>query len=186
MEEKPLRFIVLEYLKNHDATSVQIDIKTHFLNKLTTYEDKLKFQNCIEHLDHNGFIKTNGGYYNLTTTFEGKYKELDEVIIKAMITPDGEQYLRDNEDKNKSSYDLTNANNIIIAHSHSSVDNTILANKSPMSNPTVSDKAIHKTKSSSSIWTTIIAGVIVLVIGILITVLLRGCGVNAQNIIIHK
>jgi len=91
--ENALRLQILEYLNEKESFVYQIDIKTPFLTILNSDAEKVKFQNCVEWLENHKFINTNGGHYYLNQKSAGERHDLNTIVIKAQLTPEGEKYL---------------------------------------------------------------------------------------------
>lgn len=130
---KPIRNQILEYLRDNEGSEKFLDIKTPFIN-LIENGGRMKFKNAVRSLRKDDLIRvgTSSNYAELTVKIAGVNKPLKDIIIRCRITPNGENYIKEEI----TPFNLTGAIGTIIGdgnfQSLSEVrDNTIRVNNAP-------------------------------------------------------
>ncbi|WP_448702757.1 hypothetical protein ACFGVR_10425 [Mucilaginibacter sp. AW1-3] len=89
---RAFRIGVLNFLREHNATTAVIDIKTPFLNELDTTDKRKAFKQALDTLANEKLIVVNGSYDFLNWKLINGLYPIDDKIIEAKITPQGLTY----------------------------------------------------------------------------------------------
>jgi len=86
------RVSILNFLREHNAATAVIDVKTPFLTELDTIEKRKAFKQALDTLTNEKLIVVNGSYDFLNWKLINGLYPIDDKIIEAKITPKGVAY----------------------------------------------------------------------------------------------
>ncbi len=94
---RAFRIGILKFLREHDATTVVIDIKNPFLSELNTMDKRKAFKQALDTLSNEKLIVVSGSYDFLNWKLINGLYPIDDKIIEAKITAKGLAYEQPSE-----------------------------------------------------------------------------------------
>ncbi len=89
---RTFRIDILKFLRDNDAVTALIDIKTPFLSKLDTMEGRKAFKTALDGLSTEKLIVVSGSYDFLSWKLINGLYPIDDKVIEAKITVRGQTY----------------------------------------------------------------------------------------------
>jgi len=93
---KALRIKIIDYLRRNDATARYIDIKAHILNEKDSVAQRNELKATLDYLANNKLIAINGSYEFLHWTMTNGLYNLNNKVIAAKLTHNGQSYHPEN------------------------------------------------------------------------------------------
>jgi len=89
---RAFRIGILKFLREHDATTSVMDIKTPFLSELETMDKRKAFKQALDTLSNEKLIVVSGSYDFLNWKLINGLYPIDDKIVEAKITEKGLTY----------------------------------------------------------------------------------------------